>query len=343
MNQKSDSYSVNQIAQALNLSRSTVSKVLNQKPGVSKKTTNLIMNYIQSLDGQPMIGASGQMPTIMFSYCFENVEYINGLLAGIEEALKANGYLLAVNIITRNTSASQYLPASVRNGSIAGIISFNIFDVDYFEEVCSLDIPSVFLDTVYQKHLFSGRTDIVIPENEDSLYEAITKLSGEGRKQFGFLGYPCYCYSTYQRWRTYCRTLKELGLPIMEENCIMDDFDQMQDVDMAQVLKQRIVQMKNLPDVFICISDKQAIQLLRVLKDLSISVPGEVAVLGFDNLPESLRQDPPLSTVEANSSFQGAVAVKLLLSRIAEPSRPYMTLQCQTSLILRESTGHLSN
>ncbi|MBU9739544.1 LacI family DNA-binding transcriptional regulator [Diplocloster agilis] len=344
MNQRYGTYSVNQIAQALNLSRSTVSKVLNGRPGVSEKTYNLIMNYIHAADKQPdnpsAGNASGQMPTIMFSYCLENIEYINGLLAGIEEALKNNGYLLAVNIVTRNSGEGNYLPPSVYSGSVKGIISFNIYDLAYWEEVCALPVPSVFLDTIYDKHRFSGKTDIILPENEAPLMEAITALAREGRRNFGFLGYPYFCYSLYQRWETYRNTLKNLGLPLNEENCILDDFDQMPDIDMAQALKNRLIQMKNLPDAYICTSDKQAIQLLRALKELSVCVPQDVAVIGFDNLPESLRQDPPLSTVDAYSSVQGSLAVTALLDRIAHPDRPHITIQCQTKLLLRESSGH---
>ena len=142
MNQRYGTYSVNQIAQALNLSRSTVSKVLNGRPGVSEKTYNLIMNYIHAADKQPDSpsagNASGQMPTIMFSYCLENIEYINGLLAGIEEALKNNGYLLAVNIVTRNSGEGNYLPPSVYSGSVKGIISFNIYDLAYWRPAGAL-------------------------------------------------------------------------------------------------------------------------------------------------------------------------------------------------------------
>lgn len=330
-------FSINQIAETLNLSRGTVSKVINNRPGVSVKTRQLIENYLKQTEEETISASPSQeVKTILFSYRLDNIEYINGLLAGIEETLKKNGYLLAVNIVTGQ--APPYLPATVYNGSIAGIISFNIYNYDYYEEVAALPIPSVFLDRFYQKHPETTQADLVIPENKIPIYEVVSHLYRQGRRRFAFLGYPDYCLSLHQRWGAFLETLDELGLPYIEELSILTNFDGMAQTDVCEVLKNRISNMSVLPDAYICASDKEAIQLYLALKDLNIAIPDVIAVAGFDNVPESLRQNPPLSTVEAYSDIQGAMAVKLLLDRLETPTRPPLTVQCHTRLLLREST-----
>jgi LacI family transcriptional regulator len=98
--------------------------------------------------------------------------------------------------------------------------------------------------------------------------------------------------------------------------------------------------MRKLPDAYVCASDRQAILLMGALKELSISIPDEIAVTGFDNLPETLRQIPPLTTVDAHSKYQGELAVKKILERLADPSKPYEFIHTECSLVLRKSTGH---
>lgn len=334
-----EGFTVNQIAEALNLSRGTVSKVINNRPGVSPKTRSLVEEYLRQpeVEDGPASSVRSQEPkTILFSYRLENIEYINGLLAGIDETLKKNGYMLAVNIVTGQSRP--YLPASAYNGSIDGIISFNVYNYDYYEEVVSLPVPSVFLDRFYQRHPGTVQTDLVIPENKIPIREVILHLYRQGRKRFAFLGYPDYCLSLHQRWSAFRETLEELGLPFCEDLSILTDFNGFSQTDIYDAIKSRIEDMSVLPDAYICASDKEAIQLYLALKDLGIAIPDTIAVTGFDNVPESLRQTPPLSTVEAYSDIQGATAVKLILDHLDSPDRPPLVVQCQTRLLLREST-----
>jgi LacI family transcriptional regulator len=101
--------------------------------------------------------------------------------------------------------------------------------------------------------------------------------------------------------------------------------------------------MPEIPDAFICASDRQAYLLISALHKMSLSIPGDVAVVGFDNLPATTRSVPPLTTVEAYSEYQGKMAVKKILDRLECPEKPYEFTQYETTLILRESTGHSSH
>lgn len=337
-------YKINKISEALNLSRNTVSKVLNQKSGVSEKTRKLVFDYIDAVNGNnesinPDQTKAIQNKIIMFSYRVENIEYINGLLSGIESALKENGYTMVLNIVRNNDDAPMSLPTSLYDGSVCGIISFNIYDVQYWQEVISLNIPSVFFDMMPNYHLFKGRTDIIAPENETSIFEMIKILVGQGHRQFGFIGNPDYCFSLSQRWQTFKSALESFSIPLNMEQCVFDDHF----IEDTQALQDRLTKMTVIPDTFICASDRQALTLISVLHKMALSIPGDVSVVGFDNLPATARSVPPLTTVEAYSEHQGKMAVKRILERLECPGKPYEFTQYETTLILRESTGHSSH
>lgn len=334
-----EGFTIKQISDELNLSRSTVSKVLNGIPGVSEKNKKAVLDYIDALKNTPSVPEipSAQSKAIMFSYRSDHVEYINGLLSGIERTIKANNYLFVLNIITRNEPP--YFPESIKNSNICGIISFNIYDPEYIKEIESLSIPSVFFDMPYAQQAEPPASDIVFTENYHSIHQAMLYLFQKGCRKFGFIGYPYYCHSLHQRWTTFQSVLEELELPLDEKSCFLDNYDAYPESEIPQMLKKRIADMKELPDAYICSSDKQAIYLYIVLKELGYSIPQDVAVVGFDNLPESLRQIPQLTTIDAHSCLQGELAVKLILDRLADPGRPPLIVQCRTKLLLRDSTN----
>ncbi len=331
-------YSINQIAKALNLSRNTVSKVLNNKDGVSSKTIRQVEDFLRTRPDDDAAAPNGQPGTIMFSYRLENVEYINNLLSGIEKTVKRHGYLLALNIIHEHNGRSVPLPDSLLNGTVSGVISFNIYDPAYWEQICALPIPAVFIDTLADRNLFAGKTDVVMPENESVIYRMVQSIASAGRGNFGYFGDPSYCYSLYQRWQAFQTSIKALGLPLKTENCILDDFSVLSDLDTIDVIRGRLIAMSAIPDAYVCASDRQAILLLRALKSLSLRVPDDVAVSGMDNLPECLRVSPPLTTVEAHSGYQGEIAVKKILERLEDAQKPYEIIHVEGDLILRGTT-----
>ncbi len=339
-------FSINEISTELKLSRNTVSKVINEKPGVSERTRQLVLGYIRDknqpspLSKERVEQAVRGPRTIIFSYRLANIEYINGLFAGMEKAVKECGYLLGINIVGTNSRPPYFtLPY---NDSVCGIISFNIYEEEYCNEVLSLGIPSVFLDTCYGQGALFGKADIICPENSVSLGNGIRELYQRGYRNFSFFGDWHYCHGMNQRWNTFRNTLEELNLPLNIENCILEDFSRFDEQQYQLEVQKKLLQMPKLPDAFICASDRQAIFLMRLFRQLSIDIPGRVAVLGFDNLPEASRQLPPLSTIEANTFYQGELAVRKILERLQTPDKPHEYIECETKLILRESTGHNS-
>ncbi len=336
-------YTINEIATILNLSRNTVSKVLNDKKGVSPKTQKIVWNFLASnqtvyAGDFPKMHTESQNRNVIFTYHLSNGEYLNNILNGLERYLKGNGYTLILNIVHDDEEGHISLPPALNSGLACGIISFNIFDKDYWEKIIDLHIPSVFIDTFYQSYLFAGRTDIITPENCHAIHKVIGMLLEKGKKRFGFIGNPYYCYSSNQRWLAFCSSLQNAGLEVQKEFCILEDLLKHSDSEQMEFLRRKIEGMPQCPEAFVCTSDSFATILSCVLQEKGYRIPQDVSIVGFDNLSETLRQSPTITTIDAHSEYLGEIAGQKLLERIANPKKYYEFLSYSTDLILRDST-----
>ena len=332
-----------EIAKALNLSRNTVSKVINNKEGVSPNTKNLILEYIASGDvpgrASPVsFSVSQPQKYVFFTYHHENAEYFNDVLANAETALKARGYSLLLNVIRNNTTDNIQVPPGLYDGSACGVISFNIFDEKYWKEIIALNIPSVFIDTFYNPYMFVNKTDIITVESASAIHNLVTRFIAKGATSFGFAGSNHYCYSMFQRWFYLKLTLEENNLTLDENKCIlnMDAFDK---PDAILYIKELLKQMDTIPEVFICANDLCAIITSKALQELGYVIPDDVSIVGFNNSSEAQRQIPPLSTVDAHPDLIGQTSAQMLIDRINNPALPHKFVMNQSDIILRNSTS----
>lgn len=103
-------------------------------------------------------------------------------------------------------------------------------------------------------------------------------------------------------------------------------------------MEKRLKQMKQMPSAFVCANDFIAVNVMKALKNNHIAIPGDIAVCGFDNAPESRIVEPHLSTVHIYSDEMGIAAANMLLSRVKEPALPYQVTHIQTKPLFRAST-----
>lgn len=336
-------YTIKEISEQLNLSRNTVSKVINEKPGVSKKTQQLVMNFLRTpLKMKPSESEYAALPlqkgSILFCCYLSNNEYFHRVLTGAEHYLKENGYAIVMNILQPDDIASGAELTVLQNSNYSGIISFNVFDEAYWEKIISAGVPSVFIDTFYKPHLFIGKANIIATENSREIHKIISLLIAKGKSRFGFLGCPEYCYSSQMRWQAFQDALTQAGLSVNNQYCILDNFSIYSDFEKNDLIRERIQSMPEYPEAFICTSDAFATILSYTLQDIGYRIPEDIAIVGFDNTSESVRQSPSLTTIDAHPEYIGRMAASKVLERIKDPSQPHEFTLYETTLIIRDST-----
>lgn len=349
---------IQDIADALGLSRNTVSKAINNTGVLADATRERIlakaveMGYKQfsyiNATGVANLSAPAapdqKNEIAVFTTLFLNTSHFaSTMLDKFQREAAQLGYSTTLHRILPEDIATRSLPKSMNRERTAGIVCFEVFDEPYARMVCECGIPVLFVDTPVCRDGRPLEADRLYMDNTVGITDFIGRMSARGKKKIGFIGEYTHCQSFFERFMAYRNAMFLCGLPINEDWCITgnlaEDEEDVTGHGYRSYLYHRFKNMDALPDVFICANDFIAFDAMQVFKLLGIAVPSDVFLFGFDDSPESRLVTPTLSTVHIHSQIMGYSATQLLISRINEPNLNFRTVHTESTLILRESTG----
>lgn len=336
---------IQDIADALGISRNTASKALNGRSEIPEETRNKVikkaieLKYKQFsyLESDQLLSKNSGNIALLTANLPNTSHFGSTLISGLEKRISAEGYNLSFHIIREVDQASLSLPNNFDVSNVDGIICIEMFNPAYSEMITSLGVPTIFIDCASTVSYPEFKADILLMENQHSIYQLTRKLIASGYNSFGFIGDYNHCLSFYERWLGFNRALSEAGIPLDLGQCIVDD-DRLF-FSSPTWLEERLNEMQKLPSAFICANDFIAVSFMKALKNKNVSVPHDVAICGFDNGPESMIVEPHLTTVHIYSNEMGVKAAEMLLSRISDPEQPYQVSHIFTKPLVRESTA----
>ena len=331
------------IADACGLSRNTVSKAFNGRGAVPRETRQRIIRKAEELGyGLPAnrLPARDEQPggtiALLTRKLPSAAHFGTVFVTTFTDQVSRAGYTLKIFTISAEEMQRRALPPHFSVEQTAGIVGIELFDTAYLEMICSLNIPTILIDS--PRHAFSTLMpcDFVSMENLASIMTVIRRLTDLGAHRIGFVGDKEHCGSFYERWFGFSTGLREAGIAQNDSICILapDDFP----YDDPDWLIQQIRRMPFLPDAFVCANDYLAIHLMNALKKMGLSIPKDIMVTGFDGTAQSAMVEPPLTTVEIRGVEIGLLAARLLLNRIANPTFPFSWTRVRTTPIWRNST-----
>ncbi|WP_219834555.1 LacI family DNA-binding transcriptional regulator [Paenibacillus sp. R14(2021)] len=338
---------IQNIADALGISRNTASKALNDNGNLPAETRNRVIQKAIELkykqfayvESQHMVSKTTGNIALFTCNMPNNSHFGSSLLSGLEEKISSEGYNLSIHIIRESETAALMLPMNFEPSKVDGIICIEMFDKAYSEMIGGLGIPAIFIDSSADILFSELQADIILMENEHSVYTIVKKLVESGHKRIGFAGDYNHCRSFNERWIGYNRALIESGLHCDLSVCIVDkDKNFFSEPDWVD---KQLERMAVLPSAFICANDFIAVGILPALKNRNIRIPEDIVVTGFDDATESRIVDPQLTTVHIHNKDMGIITAEILLSRIKTPSKPYQITHVKTDPIFRPSTGSL--
>lgn len=336
-----DSVTIQDIADALGLSRNTVSKALNGK-NVPPKTRSTVLNAAiemgyrgYGLAANTAAPAAPAQFILLSSQFLMNSSYYVHVLRGIEKSLADRSIDLIQFCVTSPGSFERFMKY-LSQTCVEGIICIEFFEPTYISELLKADCPVIFLDFPVMDAEIKGQYDIVLPESQEPVKRFCLNMIREGKAQtFGFVGEYLHCRSFYERFAGMREALFLSGLPVDLNYSIMDTDAIPYD---SRALTEAIRRLPDLPDCFVAANDTIAIALLDALKRLDDDVPGRVRVIGFDNMVDSKKSDPPLSTVNVNKTALGKCIPELLLDRISLPAQANRIIHIASTIITRSTT-----
>lgn len=332
---------IQDLANALGMSRNTVSKALNGKH-VPAKTRNAVINaaiemgykgYKLAANAESSLGQKRFL--ILSSRLLMNIHYYIHVLRGIEECLMDYDIELVQFSVTNPVSFSRF-KQYLADYKVDGIICIEFFEPQYIAELLELGVALVFLDFPLYTNAFKGRYDIILPESHDAVKNLCMQLiREEGCKTFGFVGDYRHCRSFYERFTGMKEALFLSGLPVDLQYSILNDDSMPYE---PQQLAKAISQLSALPDCFIAANDSIALNVLAALKSLKIHVPKDVRVVGFDNTAEAKLSTPPLTSFNVNKTALGKRIISILLDRIADPTQANQIIYMASKMVTRSTT-----
>ncbi len=336
---------IQDIADALGISRNTVSKAINNSDGLADATREKILqkavemgykqfSYVNGLvnaekDAKSEPAFHGEIALLTTTF-LTNSHFASLMLDAFQRDISQLGYTLNTHRVTPENLADHTLPFTFSRERTSAIICIEMFDRSYDEMVCSLGLPVLFVDAPPYP---SGNTlpaDHLYMDNTSGIMQLVNAALARGIRKIGFIGDWDHCQSFFERYMAFRGTMLLAGKPVEERWCIS--------CLGQEAIAARLAALEDLPQMFICANDFVASDAIRALRAQNRAIPGEVLFSGFDDAPESRMITPQLTTVHIHTQIMAFSAVHLLMSRINQPSLDYRTIYTETELIWRAST-----
>lgn len=334
---KNTQITIKDIAKALNISPSTVSRALKNHPDISEETKKEVQKYAQKFNYKPNILASnlrmsknntiGVIVPEIIHYFFSSV------LSGIEQVSNREGYNVIICQSSENYEKEIRNVDALISSRVAGVLaclSKTTSTYDHFQQIINHGIPLVFYDRV----CIIINTDRVVVDDYTGAFSAVEYLIQTGCKRIAFYSSPLHLEISKNRRNGYLDALYKYGLPVDESLIRICDTR-----EEAIIITPEILDRPDRPDGFFAINDHCASGILYATKLAKLSVPEDVSICGFSDGELAKACDPMLTTVEQHGYEMGINAAELLISKIkGETQGKYTNKIIKTNLIIRGTT-----
>jgi LacI family transcriptional regulator len=327
------------IAREANVGIGTVSRVLNNHPSVAVKTRERVLSVVGRFDYQPHVYAQGlarkRTRTISAIIPFFTNYFFVEVLQGVQDKITELGYDLILYGISEPAHVDTYLRRASQKGRIDGGLFFSMRLPDvYAERFVNLNIPMVLVDT------FNENFDSIVVENFEGARIATSHLIRLGHRRIGMIDGSPESTPGRERLEGFKSALKDYGVPFEEKFFKVSPLSKQDGFnrEAGYVAMKEIVQSGHeLPTAVFISSDIQAIGAISALRDQRMTVPDDVAIVGFDDI--ELSRYFGLTTMHQPMYRMGVLAVEKLMERIENPDSPCAHLKFLPELIVRESCG----
>ena len=339
---KFEAVTIKDIAKALGLSTSTVSRALRDSYEISSETKKVVLEYAQKINYRPNPIALSlkekRSQSIGVIVCEIANSYFSQAINGIESVAYKRGYNVIISqsheSYEREVLDLQYLASRSIDGLLISISS-ETKDFSHLTNLHDRGFPIVFFDRVVDEIT----THKVIANNSKGAYDATEHLIRKGYKRIANIANAENLLITKNRVIGYKNALLDNGLKVNDELIQYCSHGGLV-YDEVELALNNLFSLSNKPDAIVSTADKITTGCLRYFKNHNISIPNDIALIGFSNSELTELLSPALSIVKQPAFNMGEAATNFLLQLI-ESKRSvtdFETKVMDTELIIREST-----
>jgi LacI family transcriptional regulator len=328
---------IGDVAARAGVSIATVSRVLNGRPDVAPATRDLVLRHVRDLgytSSRSARALAGKRTGLVgFVVPFAQNDYFTGIIEGASEALYEHDARLVLcpthHRKDREASVLDHLMHGMTDGSLLVLPAESMEEL---RQLKRLNSPFVVVDP-------SALPDDDIPAvsatNWAGARKATEHLVGLGHTRIGVItGHHGWC-SSIDRLAGYHSALLAAGIPIVPEYVREADFE----IEGGKLAALELLALPNRPTAIFAMNDQMAVGVLRAARERSLSVPGELSIIGFDDVTLASITSPALTTVMQPLQEMGRLAVTLLYRQIQGQPLDAYRVELSTKLVVRDSTA----
>jgi LacI family transcriptional regulator len=329
---------VRQVARLAGVSRSTVSRVLNNSPHVRPEVRERVQEIIAETGYHPdpiarllssqRSGIIGLVVPLAAQELFDD-PYFSYLIQGASQACNTHDLILSLSIFHSKQDEVKLYPRIFRNQLFDGaIVTATRIGDPLVLQLLENEVPFVLCG----RHA-DPRVSFVDVDNVAGSYAAVTHLIALGHRRIATITGPSDNRAALDRKQGYLEALKANRYETEEQLIVAGDFSEMSGYQAMRGLREKK------PDAVFVASDAMALGALRALREAGITVPDEIALVSFDDLPQAATASPKLTTVRQPIEETGSLAVETLIDIMDNGQHPPRRISLPTELVIRTSCG----
>jgi LacI family transcriptional regulator len=332
---------IKDIAKALNLSASTVSRALRNSYEISEPTKKIVLEYAKKYNYRPNPIAlslkENKSKSIGVLVPEIDNPFFSQAINGIESVAYARGYHVLIfqsnETLEREIMSVNHM-ISRRVDGILMSLSAETSDVKHLIELDGGRTPIVFFDRISDEI----HTHKVVANNFQGAFDATDLLVKNGKRRIAYIGASPFLSISKDRLAGYKAALAKNNIEY-DNNYVKQSSYAIENVEAGI---EALLAMTNPPDAMLSVSDRLALTCLSVFKKKQIKIPADFAYVAFSNLKVADLFSPSITTVSQPAFEMGQKATELLLQILEAKSRDkidYQTFKIDTHLNVRESSN----
>lgn len=323
------------IAKKVGVSKSTVSKALNGAGDVSQTMRRMVLEAAVEL-GYSRLRRVDDAPKL--AVFITNMDYQTeedfgyDILIGFRKMAEPEGYSVQIIPLTIPMELANRYEEYMMQHNYRGALFLGLsLEHPWLEEFKTCRIPTVLYDNQIVGNPY---VTYVGADNREGMHLAVRHLVSLGHKQIGYLGSALGAYIYQQRYKAFFEALGENGLANDPDRSGVS-------YDVEECIRMHLPRLLNMGcTAIMCSHDVLARRVMEECQHRGLAVPGDISILGFDDLPFCRSTQPPLTTIRQNRTEIGKSAYCALSSQFE--GVPLSTFLLHTELIRRSSCGNCS-
>jgi LacI family transcriptional regulator len=328
---------IRDVARHAGVSIATVSRTINAVPTVDKELAARVqrsiaeLNYYPNTQARSLVSGRSRLLGLLISEITN--PFFPELIRGFEDVLVEHNYELLIGSTNYDTRRMELCIRRLVERNVEGVavMTFGI-EAPLLDQLVERNIPMVFVDAQVE----SMHAQTLLVDYAAGIKEAIAHLHALGHRRIAFIAGPMQQQTCQLRQQAYMGALEGHGLPVRKSLILAGDHTLTGGVEAAN----KLMALSPRPTAVLCSNDMTALGVLRRLGAAGVRVPGEISVIGFDDIQLADYVHPPLTSVRMSRNDLARGAFAALRAMIQEPGvAAQKGVYIPTRLVVRESTG----